>query len=50
MKAEYINPFLNGTINVIKTMASLTSVAGPCNVIPFDCDGLAFFVEASFDS
>lgn len=28
MKAEYINPFLQGTINVLKTMASTTPVPG----------------------
>ena len=28
MKSEYINPFLNGTINVLKTMASVTPVPG----------------------
>ena len=28
MKAEYINPFLSGTINVLKTMASVTPVPG----------------------
>ncbi len=26
------------------------SDGGPCIVIPFKCDGLEFFVEASFDS
>lgn len=28
MKAAYINPFLSGTVNVLKTMASITPVPG----------------------
>ena len=28
MKAEYLNPFLSGTVNVLKTMASVTPVPG----------------------